>query len=67
MTKKLGEVGRLVFALAVVAALALGARQAFGSPPARSCDNCTSYQECVDCCGAEGSICPVVGGHCVCA
>jgi hypothetical protein len=66
MAKKLGWAGRIVFALAVVFTLGFGARQAFGSPAAMSCDNCASHAECVMCCDAVGSIC-LSSHRCLCA
>ena len=68
----LTRLGRAVFALAIVFALAFGAREVFASSGSNlSCDNCQNDDECVeDCCGgAAGSICPVpnVGAFCLCA
>ena len=71
MGQLLTRLGRAVFALAIVFALAFGAREVFASSGSNlSCDNCQSNEECEDvCCMTEGSICPVpnVGATCLCA
>ena len=66
----LARLGRAAFAFAIVFALAFGAREVFASSGSNlSCDNCQNDPECVVCCDAEGSICPVpnVGASCLCA